>query len=112
MKPDCNDDLRQGNDDLLGWLQHWYVGQCDDEWEHGYGVQITTLDNPGWMIKVSVKGTRWETKEFPRSSFRLDSDDDDNDWYTVWKEGTDFHGAGGPFHLQSLLKEFRKFVSD
>jgi hypothetical protein len=32
--------------DVLGWLEQWYQQQCDDEWEHHYGVTIETLDNP------------------------------------------------------------------
>ena len=36
--------------DALYLLQRWYVAQCDGEWEHAYGVEIGTLDNPGWSI--------------------------------------------------------------
>jgi hypothetical protein len=35
------------DDDLLRWLQDWHAGQCDGDWEHSYGVDIGTLDNPG-----------------------------------------------------------------
>lgn len=31
-------------------LERWYASQCDDNWEHSYGIRIDTLDNPGWRI--------------------------------------------------------------
>lgn len=44
MASDCgsNDEERP---DVWTWLQMWYVAQCDDEWEHAYGIKIETLDN-------------------------------------------------------------------
>jgi hypothetical protein len=32
--------------------QHWYLEQCNDLWEHSYGVKIDTLDNPGWLLVI------------------------------------------------------------
>jgi hypothetical protein len=43
--------------DDLSWLQRWYSAHCDGEWEHGFGVTIETLDNPGWSVKIDVEGT-------------------------------------------------------
>jgi hypothetical protein len=40
----------------LEWLQQWYLDQCDDEWEHQFGVVIETLDNPGWLVKNDLAG--------------------------------------------------------
>lgn len=31
--------------DVWTWLQSWYVGRCDGEWEHEFGVSIGALDN-------------------------------------------------------------------
>ena len=40
--------------DELSWLQQWYSAHCDGEWEHGFGVTIATLDNPGWSVTAST----------------------------------------------------------
>jgi len=32
----------------LKWLQQWYSEHCDGAWEHGFGITIETIDNPGW----------------------------------------------------------------
>jgi len=30
----------------------WYEGHCDGDWEHGFGPEIETIDNPGWRLKI------------------------------------------------------------
>ncbi|WP_425518070.1 Imm53 family immunity protein [Polymorphospora rubra] len=44
----------------MAFLQSWYREQCDEEWEHEYGVRITTLDNPGWLVEIDLIGTEME----------------------------------------------------
>ncbi|MBN6041230.1 Imm53 family immunity protein [Amycolatopsis sp. 195334CR] len=29
------------------FLERWFAGQCDDDWEHRYGITLETRDNPG-----------------------------------------------------------------
>jgi hypothetical protein len=45
-------------------LQQWYTQQCDGEWEHGQGISIQTLDNPGWWVKIDLKGTKLQQASF------------------------------------------------
>lgn len=33
----------------LEWLTSWYKTQCNGDWEHSYGIEISTIDNPGFM---------------------------------------------------------------
>ncbi len=35
-------------------LSAWHLRQCDGEWEHRYGVKITTYDNPGWGVEIDI----------------------------------------------------------
>ena len=49
---------------VLERLQDWYLAQCDEDWEHSYGVKIDTLDNPGWLIDVDLKDTSLEFRPF------------------------------------------------
>jgi hypothetical protein len=39
-------------------LHHWYLAQCDGDWEHSNGISIETLDNPGWSVKIDLSDTR------------------------------------------------------
>jgi len=41
----------------LQQLQDWYFAQCNGDWEHRYGVTISTLDNPGWTLEVDLTNT-------------------------------------------------------
>ena len=42
------------------WIQEWFFSQCNDVWEHSYGIKIDTLDNPGWSVLVDLHGTELE----------------------------------------------------
>ena len=43
------------------WLQQWYYGHCNGDWEHGSGIHIDTLDNPGWSITINLEDTdKWK----------------------------------------------------
>ncbi len=54
-------------------LHSWYANQCDGDWEHEFGVRIDTLDNPGWIVSIDVKGTSVEAKVFPPVAVPADS---------------------------------------
>ncbi len=93
--------------DELTDLQNWYLAQCDGEWEHDRGVSITSCDNPGWWIKVDLRGTRVEN-----ASFQLiqegdpDPVDPKGDWLRCYIENQVFNGAGDPQKLQRILRIF------
>jgi hypothetical protein len=82
-------------------LQDWYSLHCDGEWEHGYGIQIETLDNPGWLLKIDLVGTTLETKPF-RTVERLG----ELDWMNCQRSETQFIAAGGPKLLPELISVF------
>lgn len=86
----------------LQQLQSWYENQCDGDWEHSYGIEIETLDNPGWWLSVDLADTQWAELTQARNIDRRT----DSDW--VQTEITDgkFIGAGGPENLSELIELF------
>jgi hypothetical protein len=64
--------------DPLKHLQDWYSSQCNDDWEQTYGISITTLDNPGWSLKVALTDTDLSDRVFEEVIFE---GKDKNDWY-------------------------------
>ena len=50
--------------EALEFLQKWYAQQCNGDWEHQQGIQIESFDNPGWLVKVNLKGTDLENRRF------------------------------------------------
>jgi hypothetical protein len=77
--------------------------QCDGDWEHGNGIRIATLDNPGWCLRINLADTELVNKPF--QDVELDRSDDD--WIRCFKENEKFEGAGGLFNLSQILQIFR-----
>ena len=91
----------------IDWLADWYRKQCNDEWEHSYGVSLTTVDNPGWRLEVDLQDTPLEAVAFVRTEHNVDSDED---WWVCEKQGPKFVAAGGPLNLSDIVRGFRRFV--
>ncbi len=98
----------------LQWLQQWYRAECDDAWEHQHGITIQSLDNPGWLIKIDLAGTRLESvnmKPVGLESHINHSGITGNHHLLYCKvEDGFFIGAGGPHALFSICKVFRHWV--
>jgi hypothetical protein len=84
-------------------LTAWYASNCDGDWEHGSGVKIGTLDNPGWRLEVNLRGTPLEQRPF---SLVEDRYDHDTEWLRCWIEESTFHAACGPLRLEDALSVF------
>lgn len=102
--------------DDLTWLMEWYLSQCDEDWEHQYGVKIDTLDNPGWSLTVDLKDTLLEGRTFT-PVFENIADEDpvqglggDVSWLACKVVGAEFKGYGGPRDLGRIIQIFRKWV--
>jgi len=72
-------------------LERWYAAHCNGEWEHGYGIKIETLDNPGWRIQIDLR----DTKKQGSTIERVGIDRNDNDWIQCWIEKGQFQIAWG-----------------
>ncbi len=89
-------------------LQQWYLSNCNGDWEHSCGVEIGTLDNPGWQVKISLAGTALESKSFVEVDHRHAQDP--YLWYRCWREENVWHAAGGPEQLVPILEIFLDWV--
>lgn len=88
---------------ILDRLCSWYQSQCDGQWEHEWGVEIGTVDNPGWRVKINLQGTDLESSTFEEYE---DKYDHESSWLRCWKEGGAFHAACGPSRLEDALSVF------
>jgi len=91
----------------LLWLQDLYSAFTDGEWEHAYGLEITTLDNPGWRLKFDLNGSMLEAAPFTR----LEIERTEHDWLHCWTAETKFQAACGPRNLDEVLTVFREWVA-
>ena len=94
--------------DTVSRLQRWYAAQCDDNWEHQYGVKIDTLDNPGWSLEVDLTGTNLMNREF----VEVDLERSELDWVRCRLQGAKFEGFGGPENLCEILGTFLSWAGE
>lgn len=87
-------------------IQNWYRSQCDGNWEHNFGVKISTLDNPGWRIEFDLGETNLVDKIFKT----IDIERNEKDWFRCWTDKNKFEGAGGPENLEEMLVIFLSFA--
>lgn len=94
--------------DILKWIENWYQNSCDGDWEHGNGITIRTLDNPGWDLKIDLNGTELEGIE---QEWRL-IENHEQDWYGVKIEDGNYKASGDPNKLEFLLNLFKQLVEE
>ena len=88
--------------DVLNGLQRWYLAQCNDEWEHSFGVVIETLDNPGWSVKVDLVDTGLADRPYQR----VETHRSEDDWIVSWRDERQWQAACGPMNLEETLERF------
>ena len=89
-------------------LEAWYLRQCNEDWEHTYGVTVGTLDNPGWALDVDLIDTSLESVPYVPVAENVgpDSNPEGNDWISCRVESGKWLGRGGPLKLERLVEEF------
>jgi hypothetical protein len=92
--------------DALGWLQEWFSQQCDCDWEHGNGIRVETIDNPGWRIRIDCSGTELQGRLLSRTKLERS----EADWLHVWVENDEFNAACGTHNLTEALERFRQWA--
>ena len=88
---------------IIDEFQRWYLGQCDGDWEHQYGIKIQTIDNPGWRISIDLAETPLSERAFPETQFQGEVGDD---WYVCKVIDKKFEGACGPARLDRVISIF------
>ena len=95
-------------------LQGWYHLQCNGDWEHGSGIIIETLDNPGWIFKINLEDTDLEGKQFAKVSYGVgeNAEPSDDNWIVCKVVDKQFEAAGGPHKLEEMLQVFLKWKDE
>jgi hypothetical protein len=92
--------------DVLPELQRWYLAQCDDKWEHTYGVTFDTLDNPGWSLRIDLADTPLSDRDYERMEMHRTEDD----WVVSWREDQRWCAACGPLTLGEAVAAFLEWA--
>lgn len=94
--------------DELARLERWYAAQCNGDWEHQHGVEIGTLDNPGWSVRVSLAGTALAGRAFATIEEGTDARGHPASlpWLHCSLRDGAWHGYGDAASLRRLLAVF------
>jgi len=76
---------------------------CDGDWEHTYGIKLSTIDNPGWALDIQLEDTPLASAPFQTVDIQGTSE---NDWFFCEKSEFVFRASGGPRNLEDVLKVF------
>ena len=103
-------------EDDLEWLTQWYLAQCDEDWEHQFGVTIETLDNPGWRLAIDLEGTPLRDRPFQPieenvGDQAVQGPGGDCRWVVCKRDGFKFTGFSGPRELGRLIRIFREWAT-
>ena len=90
----------------IKWLEKWYMDQCNEDWEHSYGITIETLDNPGWAVFIDLSETEFENKTY--DGFKMDNGD--SDWLQCRVKDGKFEAFGDPSKLDTIILIFKEWV--
>lgn len=88
------------------FFQRWYAEQCDGDWEHEFGVEIKTLDNPGWHVVADLVDTGLEGRVLDRTLVELG----DGRWVGSSADGKRFEAFADVRSLDDALSRFRDFA--
>jgi len=94
--------------ETIEWIENWFLNNCDGDWEHTWGIEITTLDNPGWQVKIDLQNTNLEDLSI---EYRL-IEVSEIDWYGYKIEDGVFIAAGDPNKLKLILEKFREIATN
>lgn len=89
---------------MLDWLQKWYLENCDGDWEHSFGVEIITIDNPGWMVTIDISETKIENLEIDYVLVEHGQ----SDWIGYSITNKQFIGSGDPKKLGAIIAKFKE----
>ena len=92
--------------DTFEWLKKWYSKQCDGVGEDDHCVDITTINNPGWQVRIELHGTAYSNLEVEWTA----EENSESDWYGYKFELAVFDGIGDPSKLKFILEQFRRVI--
>jgi hypothetical protein len=87
-------------------IQTWYSSQCDGDWEHEYGVNIFTIDNPGWGVSFDLEGTTLSGLKIPDQ----ENENNESDWFSIRIRDNVLHGTGDQLKLDFLLNKLMEIL--
>jgi hypothetical protein len=93
---------------MMNWLQNWFESHCDSNWEHGLGIRIETIDNPGWSIEIDLNGTDVSLEQQNWTFLELSN----TSWIGYKVEDNIYFASGDPQKLELLVLIFKMIIEN
>lgn len=95
---------------LLNWLQDWYIQECiiNNNYNSDEIINIDTIDNPGWHIRINLKGIKSTRKILDE----INVDNGDDDWVFIKMNSGVFEGVGDKNKLVYILQFFKAWCQN
>ncbi len=95
-------------DENIKWLLKWLETQYKGSWQGQRMVDMGTLDNPGWILKINIDQTTLQNQPF----LKLKIDRTEHNWIACFVRDGGFMGAGGLYNLPEIIQIFRNWVTE
>ena len=82
-------------------ITDWLLINSDGDWEHENGIRISTLDNPGWSVEISLINTFLENR-----TFNYSQKTNTLDWIEIDIKNNLFIGSGSVDNLVLIIDKF------
>lgn len=92
----------------INWLKEWFKSYCNEDWEYENQIQIYTVSNPGWVVKIGLLFTPLENLKV---DYKLD-ENSENDWYGISVKNSVFEATGDIDKLNFLIEKFKEIVEE
>ncbi len=93
--------------DNIQWLSIWFQKYCDGEREQQYGIDIQTLDNPGWSVKIDLHDTPFSCIPFTQ----VEREWEVNHWISCFVRNECFWGFCGMDDLNETINIFKEWIN-
>lgn len=95
-------------------LQEWYQSQCNGDWEHKYGINIESCDNPGWWVKIDLMGTSLQSRHYPPIKVNIDERGFQKEprWLSCCVIDGVWHGSGDETKLPEIVSYFLRWANE
>ena len=92
--------------ETIKWIENWFKNNCDGTWEKGFGIQITSTNNPGWELEIDLSNTSL-------ANITIDwilNEKSSEDWYGVKIDNQKFSATGDAGKLNFLFEIFKETI--
>ena len=90
------------------WLTAWVNAWVNDDWEHGDGVKIETLDNPGWMINID---TLLQDSPYTFDAI-LETTENDNYFFNLSVKNGKIYGCADLTQIDRLIRDVCRILDE